>query len=171
MVKFTTEFQKIKNSLGWNKIIHVPSEIGDFFRKTDKRVICRINESYSWHCALMPDGSGEFYIVLNNDIIKKTKIESGEKIEVILEKDTSKYGMAVPNFFEELCYQDPEASNFFHDLTLGKQRTLLHIITKLKSEEKQLEKILIIFDYLKENQGNLDFKGLNEAFKTSRFKR
>ena len=41
---------------------------------------------------------------------------------------------------------------------------------KPKSEQKQLEKVLIVFDYLKSVSVELDFKELNEAFKNNRFK-
>lgn len=119
----------------------------------------------------MPDGNGGYYIVINKENRKKLNIDDQSTLSVDLEKDESKYGMGVPDFFEELCYQDPEADKHFHNLTKGKQRSLLHVIGKLKSEEKQLEKALIIFDYLKKSDGELDFKALNQEFKTSRFKR
>ena len=118
----------------------------------------------------MPSGDGTYFIMTNNDFRKKNQLDTGDHVIVKLKKDESKYGMWVPDFFEELCYQDPEASALFHDLTAGKQRTLLHLIGKPKSENKQLEKALVIFDYLKDVNGKLDFKELNEAFKTSRFR-
>ena len=158
------------DSLMWNYRIIVPDEIMQHFLDTDKRIICTINDSEVLHCALMPNGDGSYFIMTNNAFRKKYNLIKGDKVLVKLEKDNSKYGMWVPDFFEELCYQDPEASEYFHSLTAGKQRTLLHLIGKPKSETKQLEKALTIFDYLKNVDGNLDFKELNEAFKNSRFK-
>jgi hypothetical protein len=159
------------DSLGWNFRIIVPDDIMDHFKKTDKRIICTINDSTQLHCALMSNGDGTFYIMTNNDFRKINKLNEGDELSVRLEKDNTKYGMYVPDFFEELCFQDPKADRLFHALSAGKQRTLLHIASKLKSEEKQLEKALIIFDYIKSVNGNIDFKDLNKAFKTSRFKK
>ncbi|MBD3636641.1 MAG: DUF1905 domain-containing protein [Crocinitomicaceae bacterium] len=158
------------DTLMWNYRIMVPDAIADQFRDTDKRIICTINDSEVLHCALMPHGDGRFYIMTNNAFRKKYGIHKGDEVLVKLKKDTSKYGMYVPDFFEELCYQDPEGSEYFHQLTKGKQRSLLHIITKVKSEHKQLEKALVIFDFLKNMHGELDYKALNEAFKNNRFK-
>lgn len=154
----------------WNYRIVVPDEIMTHFRETDRRIICKINDSEELHCALMPSGDGTYFIMTNTDFRKRYGLTSGVPVTVGLRKDDSKYGMYVPDFFEELCFQDPEASVLFHELTAGKQRTLLHLIAKPKSENKQLEKALTIFDYLKSVNGVLDFKELNEAFKTSRFR-
>lgn len=159
------------STLMWYHRITVPDDIFVDFKATDKRVICTVNNSNEHHCALMSNGDGTFYIMLNNDFRKKIGIDTGDEVIVKLRKDDSRYGMVVPLFFEDLCHQDSEASDFFHALTPGKQRSLLHIIGKLKSEEKQLEKALIIFDHLKSRFGELDFKILNEDFKSNRFKK
>ncbi|MCH2234066.1 MAG: YdeI/OmpD-associated family protein [Crocinitomicaceae bacterium] len=171
MESFKAKLDLEKNSLGWDFTIAVPIEIAEKFIGTDRRVICSINNIISWHCALMPDGNGGFFIMINKENRKKLNAENQTELFIELKKDETKYGMAVPDFFEELCFQDPEADKLFHKLTPGKQRTLLHTIGKPKSEEKQLEKALIIFDYLKKSNGSIDFKELNEEFKTSRFKK
>ena len=168
---FKAKVQHVSDSsLMWNTRIVLSEEIVEAFKDTDKRLICKINGSKDHHCAIMSNGDGTYYIMMNKDFLKTNKINIDEELEIKIKKDNSKYGMAVPDFFEELCFQDPEADKFFHALTAGKQRTLLHIVSKLKSEQKQLEKLMIIFDYLKSVNGNLDFKELNEAFKTNRFK-
>jgi hypothetical protein len=155
----------------WNFRIVIPDDIFVHFKGTDKRVSCSINDHTPIQCALHSNGDGTYYIMINKDLRKKYDLLDGDEVKVDLEKDQSKYGIYVPDFFEELCYQDPEGDAVFHDLTPGKQRSLLHLIGKLKSEEKQLEKALIIFDYLKSVNGKLDFKELNEAFKSNRFKK
>lgn len=157
-------------SLNWNYRIFVPEDVVEAFRKTDKRVICTFNGSTPLHCALHSNGDGKYYLMTNQQYRKKHDLKSGDKVKVELWKDESKYGMAVPDFFEEFCYQDPEGSRYFHELTPGKQRSLLHVILKVKSEQKQLEKAFVIFDHLKEMEGELDYKLLQEAFKNNRFR-
>lgn len=159
------------SSLMWNYRITLPDDIVQKFMDTDKRIIVRINDSENVHCAMMSNGDGTYYVMMNASFRKKNKLNSGDEVMVSIKKDETKYGMAAPDFFEELCFQDPEADKYFHSLTAGKQRTLLHLVGKVKSEEKQLEKCLTIFDYLKNVNGKLDFKELNEAFKTSRFRK
>jgi uncharacterized protein YdeI (YjbR/CyaY-like superfamily) len=80
-------------------------------------------------------------------------------------KDDSKYGMPMPDEFQEVLYQEPDASKYFHELTAGKQRSLLYIVGKVKNTESRIKKSLAIADHLVANKGKLDFKMLNEAFK------
>ena len=72
----------------------------------------------------------------------------------------------MPEEFEELLLQDETANTLFHALTKGKQRNLLYIIGKPKGTAKRLEKAVVVAEYLKANNGKLDFKALNEAFKS-----
>lgn len=171
-VKFKSSVSHVGDStLLWHFRIPVPDAVFQEFKSGDKRVICSINNSEFYHFALQPKGDGTYYLMINKELRKKLGLEKGDELSVEIKADQSKYGMAVPNFFEELCFQDPEGSALFHALTPGKQRSLLHVVGKLKSEEKQLEKALIIFDYLKMTNGQLDFRELNEAFKSNRFKK
>ena len=71
----------------------------------------------------------------------------------------------MPEEMEVLLAQDEEADRYFHQLTPGKQRSLLHIIGKPKTEATRLKKAIVITEYLKTNRGKLDFKELNLAFK------
>ena len=119
----------------------------------------------------MSDGNGNYSILVNAATRRQYAIEIGDEIDVMIEQDTSEYGMEVPEVFYSICEEDPEGNEIFHSLTKGKQRTLLHLLRKVKSETKQVEKWLTLFDYLKSVNGQLDFKELNEAFKNNRFKR
>ena len=158
------------SSLMWDFRLIVPQEYVKELIDNNRRVLCSINGAKKTHSALMSDGAGAHFIMINKELRKKLGIQAGDNLKVTIEKDTSIYGMAVPEAFTELCYQDPEGNKVFHSLTPGKQRSLLHIMGKPKSEQKQLEKVLVVFDYLKSVNGKLDFKELIEAFKNNRFK-
>jgi len=168
---YTTKLVKDADStLLWDFRTFVPNDIAKTLIDGNRRVLCSFNGLAKIHAALMPDGEGNYFIMINKEIRKKLNLQVGDSLSITLEKDHSKYGMAVPEAFSELCEQDLEGSTFFHSLTKGKQRSLLYVMGKPKSEQKQLEKVLIVFDYLKSVNGKLDFKELNIAFKNSRFK-
>jgi hypothetical protein len=151
----------------WDLHFLVPEDAWEYFikEKETRRVICTFNDTVVKHCALMPDGSGQYCINLNKEDRKQLKVGLGDSIHAIIKEDTSKYGYPIAPEMEELLFQDPEGSDFFHGLTIGKQRSLLHIIGKPKGSETRLKKALVVLDYLKGNQGILDFKELNQAFK------
>lgn len=151
--------------------VMVPEDIVEWFFAQDiKRVICTVNEDFTWHAALMPKGAGRYFILLNSEVRKEKKLSVGLDVHVSLVEDDSKYGMPLPEEMKELLYQDPEGEKVFHSLTMGKQRSLLHIIGKPKSSGKRLEKALVILDHLKNRKGDLDFKILNQDFKDNRWK-
>ena len=145
--------------------ISVSKEVGDQFVKGEnRRITCSINGTDPYQCALMYQDGG-FYILVNNQIRKKIGIEEGDKIEVTIEKDTSKFGHEVPASFEALLDQDEEGKAYFDSLTMGKQRSLIYLVKKVKNVDSQIAKGLAIMQHLRDAKGELDFKRLNELIK------
>ncbi len=150
----------------WSHYFAVPKEISaHFIKHHSTRVICTLNHTYTWYCALMPDGEKGFFININKEVRNKLKLELGSEVNVVLKPDESKYGTYLPPEFEELLEQDKLGAKYFELLTPGKKRSLLHIVSKFKSSEKRIEKGIIILNYLCRTEGKLDFRELNEAFR------
>ena len=165
---FETELTRKNSSLSWNYNIDVPLDIAQqFIEKDNRRIICMLNKGHDFHAALMPNGNGGFFIMINAEVRKKLKLKESAVLQVQIKKDRSKYGIHLPEEMEELLLVDEEGSAFFHQLTPGKQRSLLHIIGKPKSSAIRLKKAVVVLDFLKNNNGKLDFKLLNMAFKES----
>lgn len=129
-----------------------------------KRVVCTVNGSIQLHSALMPMGEGS-YIMINKANREKLGLKEGDKVTIELEKDSSEYGMPMPESLQVMLDQDEEGSQYFHSLTPGKQRSLIYIVSKVKSLDKQINKSLAILDHLKDVQGRLDFRMLNTKIK------
>ena len=149
----------------WSYYIPIPKEIGDQFVEGDnRRVLCFINGNQPMHSALMHK-DGDYTIYVNTEQKKKLGIEEGDVVEVHLEKDTSEFGLPMPESFEVLLAQDEEGRKYFQSLTMGKQRSLIYIVQKVKNVDSQLAKGLAIMHHLKEDGGTLDFKRLNVLIK------
>ncbi len=84
---------------------------------------------------------------------------------VKLSPDDSTYGMDMPEELMILLDQDPEGNEYFHQLTPVNNETSSTIVSKVKSPESRLNKALAIVHHLKERNGKLDFKLLNEVIK------
>lgn len=130
----------------------------------DRRVICSVNNQVTFHCALMPYPNG-FFILINKPNVKKLNLKTGDKVTLTLEKDTSEYGMPAPESFLTLLNQDDSGSALFHQLTPGKQRNLIYLVSQVKNIDSQINKGLAILDHLKETKGKLDFKQLMAKIK------
>jgi len=163
--RFKGTLEKNDNVLYYSHII-IPEEIVDHLKTNKiKRFVCTLGETSTFHAGMISNGTGGYFIIINKELRKKHRLEPGSAIEVLLSEDDSQYGMELPEEFAELFAQDPVGDRFFHELTPGKQRSLLFLVNKIKSTDKRLEKAIIILEHLTEQQGKLDYKILNQDFK------
>jgi len=129
------------------------------------RVTVTINEQGTINRALLPDGSGNYFILINEDIRKRYALEPGKEVILHIEPDNSDYGMPLPTEVAELWDVDEEAKTVFHSLTPGKQRGLLYMIGKPKGPDTRIKKAVQIHEYLKSTNGVIDSKELNAYIK------
>ncbi len=114
-----------------------------------ERVICSVpGKEESFPCALMPDGKGNFYIMLSRRLMKDVP-PLPDLVDIQLQKDESKYGMEVPEELEVLLEQDEEFSESFHKLTPGKQRSIIHLISSPKRVETRVDRAIRIAENVK----------------------
>lgn len=162
---YQTIVSKFEDSL-WGFHVKVPDDIyTSFAQQKIKRVMLHLNGSQPLHSGFMPEGDGKYFLMLSKDVMKKFELALGQEVEVKITKDTSRYGMPICEEMKELLELDPDGEIFFHKLTPGKIRSLLHFVNKFKSSDKRIEKSVIILEHLKANNGKLDWKALHEAFK------
>ena len=154
---------------GWH-FISVTGKIGQKFEKKDssRRVVCTINGRETFQCALLPSGD-DFVIVVNK--VKRTRlgIGEGDAITVELQRDESKYGLPMPEEFQEVLNQDPDGDRYFHALTPGKQRTMLYYIGKVKDIDRRIHTSLIFVEHLKKNEGKIVFEEFQDELKRPLF--
>ena len=132
------------------------------------RVICKLPDlPEAWHGALTSDGQGGHYIIFNKARIKALEKKGLDKSQLLvtLVPDDTRYGAPMPEELAELLAQDPHGDRYFHALTPGRQRNLIYMIAKYKSEATRLEKAVGLVDYLVEVRGALDFKELYAYWK------
>jgi hypothetical protein len=164
-VQFTSILTQFPNSPLWGWHFLVPEAIAKtFVNGKDRRVICTINDLITMHSALMPNKDA-WFVMMNQGNVKKLNLRPNSEIQVVMAKDISEYGMPMADEFREVLDQEPLADQYFHALTPGKQRTLLHIINSVKNTESRIKKSLAIADHIVVNKGTINYKLLNEAFK------
>lgn len=155
-----------KNSNLWDHYVPVPEEISAYYKKKVKgRVVATLNEKIDIHCAIMAGGKDSDFVMLNKEVRTKLKVAEGDLISVKVVEDTSKYGMEVSEEFAEFLHEDPEFNEYFHALTIGKQRNLIYISGQPKTSDTRIRRCLAISEHLKLNRGKLDFKALYQSLK------
>lgn len=164
-VRFTAILTKSPAESGWH-FIPVDARIGNRYEKKNgsRRVVCTINGSETFQCALIPWGE-IFTIIVNKTKRDRLKILAGDKLDVLLEHDDSKYGLPMPEELQEVLNQDPDGDRFFHGLTAGKQRSILYFLGNIKDIDKRIHNALIFIEHLKRNDGKIDSARLQEELK------
>lgn len=161
---FTGEFALFDSNL-WGGHIMVPPAIAQpFLEQKHRRIICRLPGDIVIHAALMPSKTG-WFILINKSIQKKLGLLPGKTLALSIEKDDSEYGMPMPEELQWILDEDQAAFRFFEQLTPGKQRNLIHLVSSVKNQDSRIRKSLAIADHLKESQGKMDFRQLNEKIK------
>ncbi len=164
MHTFQTILEDFHNKL-WRYHFIVPNEIAEqYMDGENRRVICTVGENVKIQSALMASKNG-WFILVNKQIRSRIGAKEGDQLNIKIEKDTSEYGLPMPESFAVLLDQDEQGAELFFTLTKGKQRSLVYIVGKVKNVDSQINKGLAILDHLKEAKGKLDFKALNIKIK------
>ena|SRR5438874_1812625 len=168
-VEFETTLVKSTTGSNWHFLLvsgELVAKLG--FEGKFRRVVCTMNGTESFQCALLPWGE-IFYIIVNKKKRDNLGLVAGNMVNVVLVKDESKYGLPMPEEFREVLNQDPEGDRFFHGLTEGKQRSILYLLSKPKNIDVRIHQALLIVKHLKENDGEIIGNNLYEELKRPMF--
>lgn len=165
-LEFTSPLDQFENSDLWGYHFLVPDEVAEeIVSDNNRRVVCTVEGKLSFHCALMPIGNGGWFIMVNKPNRKKLGLLKGQVVRISLEKDHSEYGLPMPEELGELLLQDDSGSQYFHALTPGKQRSLIYIVSNVKSSEIRLRRAFVVVEHLKRQAGKVDSKVLSKEMK------
>jgi hypothetical protein len=166
--RFTARLERSTNKL-WGAHLVVPPAVAAALDGPDhRRVLCRLNATVEYQCALIPQAKGRFVITVNTSLRQKLGLEIGHEARVELARDESAYGLPVPEELTELFRQDKTGKRLFHALTKGRQRTLLYIIGKPKDPASRAHRAVEILRHLATNDGVIDYRTLSAALKDPR---
>lgn len=143
--------------------VFIPREIYQpFFDAKESRVkvvATHQNNNIEFYAAVKRDkASGHFKMMFSKAKQKELNLSLGNDFEMQLFKDTSKYGVDMPEELEAVLLSDYDAYQIFESLTKGKQRSIIYYILRLKNSQKRIDQSLLLCENLK--RGNTDNKEL-----------
>jgi uncharacterized protein YdeI (YjbR/CyaY-like superfamily) len=118
-------------------------------KNNNKRAICTINNTLQIHCAILNNKELGNFIQIGATNCKQLKIKAGDTIEASFVVDDTQYQFEMPEELREVLLADPEAHKIFHDLSAGNQRSLIYLISLVKSSDKKIERALLIAEKIK----------------------
>ena len=132
-MKFSANISRIEDAeIHWTSIIIIPDEVFNEMIKIapNKRLICTINNTLTFHCAMMPR-KGYHFMMLGKDKIKALNLDVNEEFLVELVPDTSEFGADISEEFKEVLASDPDGKLLFDKLTPGRKRSIIYVISKI----------------------------------------
>jgi len=163
-VTLTTTLEKFDSRL-WTYHLPIPIAIAEkYIDGNNRRIKCTFIDHSTIQTALMPS-TDYWFIMVNVTLRNKLNLSVGDEVTISIEKDHTEYGMEIPESFIVLMDQDAEGKAHFDNLTPGKKRTLIYLVANVKNIDSQLRKGMAILDHLKEANGKLDFKLINQKIK------
>ncbi|TDO23644.1 YdeI/OmpD-associated family protein [Sediminibacterium goheungense] len=110
------------------------------------RLICTIDKTLTFQCGLNHLGDGNFFIIISTKKVKELKKKIGDKIDITLQEDPNPLGVEIPEVLTALLDQDEDLKKKYDQFTMGKKRSVIHAITRLKDMDKQISMALKIIN-------------------------
>jgi hypothetical protein len=124
-------------------------DIKKYLKLNDKRCICNLNNSIDFHCAIMKKKDGGYYINLGLKIMKSLNLKLGDSVKAKFKEDNTEHKFAFSEELFEVLKSDLDASKVFDRLSDGNKRSLIYLISLVKSSDKKIERALKIAEKLK----------------------
>jgi hypothetical protein len=120
-----------------------------FLAGKNKRVVCTFDDRSKIHAAILTKKELGHYIRLGKSTVKKLKVKPGDKIKVSITEDTTPFQFEMPEELAEVLATDPLANDVFKNLSPGNQRSIIYLVSLLKSTDKRIERAMRIAEKLK----------------------
>ena len=83
-------------------------------------------------------GDGNFFVILSSKNLKTIAKNSGDTIQFELKEDSDPLGVKLPEVLEVLLEQEEDFKTRFNQLSLGKKRSVIYAVSKIKDVDKQI---------------------------------
>lgn len=147
-MKIKAEIQRFPGSAAFY-YLHIKHEDAEKLgAKHLTRLVCTIGE-YSFPCALMGLGQGDFYIMLSKNLRKQAGLGDEGWVQAHIKLDESEFGVEPCEELVEVLAQDEQGYKLFEQLSAGKKRSIIFAVARMKSTEARINKSLKLIEMLK----------------------
>ncbi|MDX2284999.1 MAG: YdeI/OmpD-associated family protein [Bacteroidia bacterium] len=112
--------------------------VQQFPRQRHTRLICRLEGQIEFRCGLNHLGDGHFFIILSARHLASLGKAPGDRIRFVLTADPDPLGVEMPEVLEALLSQDEALQAAFGQLSLGKQRNVIHQLIRIRNPDLQI---------------------------------
>ena len=148
-VSFSARIEVLDHMSHMHAIILPPGIIQHIGRNFNLRLLVTLQDTLQFQGGVVSLGNGQGYISLTKNRMKTLGLHLGMVVSVRLEPDQSTYGLPICEEMQTILDLDEEGSRRFHQLTAGKQRTIIHYVGLVKSSQLRIDRALLYLENLK----------------------
>jgi len=117
-----------------------------FPKRTRMRISGELND-VPFAGAWIPDGRGRYFTMIGAALRRNAGLELGEPVHVRFRVEDPEY-VDVPEYLMAAIETDPAALCVWEDLTPGKKRGIVHLVTSAKTGETRAKRIRNVVESL-----------------------
>ncbi|HMS68240.1 MAG TPA: DUF1905 domain-containing protein [Saprospiraceae bacterium] len=151
MIPYTSEqtIRQLEKRKGGYLYLEIEAEIvNQFENKRNTRLICTLDQKLTFQCGLNHLGKWNYFIILPPKSLKSYDIKLGDAVQFEIRVDPNPLGVNIPDTIESLLEQDEDLKSKFHKLSLGKQRSIIFYVMKIKDIDRQIEKTIELIHHI-----------------------
>jgi len=116
-----------------------PNQVRTILGSNHNRLKCTY-KNQMWFSTLIHINADESYIMINNALTKKLRLESKSEIYINIEADHRVYKCTVPPELLEELHENPEVNNVFHLQPESRQRSIIYKIKSILEPNERKRK-------------------------------
>ena len=97
------------------------------------------------------------FLILNKEIRSALGKDGGDRVKIIIEKDTEPRIVEVPDYIQAKLEQHPNEHKFYQKLSFTHQKEYIRWVTGAKTEETRRRRLKKMIVLLKEKQKGIQF--------------
>jgi len=132
--EFDSEIKTLEGKIKWN-VFYFPYSAQEHFGSKGNIPVCITIDGHKFDHTLLPSKNGH-YLVYNEFIKRAVNKESGDIVHVILEKDTKKREVIIPDYIEEALKNAGILELFLEQPDYSKREQINYIEIAKKEETK-----------------------------------
>jgi hypothetical protein len=114
--------------------------VNQYPNRRHTRLICTLAGQLTFRCGLNHLGDGHYYLILASKNLAAINKKLGDLVQFELRVDPDPLGVDLPEVLACLLEQDPDLKREFDQLSLGKQRSVIFAVQKIKDLDRQVAK-------------------------------
>jgi len=152
MQKFKATLQK-PDAVGAWTFFAIPFDVEKVYKSKARVPVKGTINGHPYHCSVMPNGDGTFFMVVNKSIRDSIGVSAGDTVAVTMEMDDGARNVTVPGDMLAALDKSPGAKAIFEKFSYSHKKEYIEWIMGAKQAETRERRIKKAISLISEGKG------------------